>query len=454
MKKQINTPPSETTVRSNDEMVAINEALVLGSVRQHELTEAAGELNARLEREITERKRAEDSLRISEARYRRLFEAATDGLLLVDPLSGKITDANPCIARLSGHPLDQLIGRQLWEIGLFANRTANRQMFGKLQESSEIHYEEMPLEHHNGRLLTVEVVANLYRQNGHDVIQCHIRDITERKNAEAAQRRIDVLSTSNAKLTKEIVQRQAAEDALHRTQQKQILLLEQSKKQEELLRDMSHRILSAQEEERKRISRELHDVISQNLIGINVSMDTLSKGDPAAFPRNFQRKITTTRQIVETAVDRIHHFCRELRPAMLDDLGLIPALQALLERFLEETGIRSSLTAFAGVERSDGVVLTALYRVAQEALANVARHAHASHVAVNVTATGDGIQMEIQDDGEGFEGAGKDFAARTGRLGLLGMKERIEMAGGGFQIESLKGQGTTVRAVFPRTIIP
>jgi len=453
MKKRTNPPPPEAGIRSNDAMLAINEALVLGSVRQHELTDAALASNTRLEQEISERKRAEDSLRISEVRYRRLFETASDGLLLIDPLSGRITDANPCITRLSGYPQDQIVGRQLWEIGLFANRTANRQMFGKLKKTPEIHYAQMPMEHREGHRLTVEVVANLYRQNGHNAIQCHVRDITERKSAETAQRRIDVLSASNVKLKHEIVQRQAAEEALHQTQQVQILLLEQSRKQEELLRDMSHRILNAQEEERKRISRELHDVISQNLIGINVSMDALSKGDPAAFPRNFRRKITTTRQIVENAVNRIHHFARELRPAMLDDLGLIPALQALLERFMEETGIRSSLTAFAGIEESESNMLTVLYRVAQEALANAARHANANHVAVSITKSDGGFQMTIKDDGDGFEGAGKHFTDKTDRLGLLGMKERIEMVGGSFQIESLLGKGTTIRAIFSDPIL-
>jgi len=359
-----------------------------------------------------------------------------------------ITDTNLSITRLSGYPQDLLVGRQLWEIGLFANHTANRRMLGDLKKTPEIHYKELFLKQRDGQLMAVEVVANLYRQNGHHMIQCHIRDITERKNDEIAQRKIDVLSASNVKLKHEIVQRKAAEKTLHQTQQLQLLLLEQSKQQEELLRVMSRRILNAQEEERKRISRELHDVISQNLIGINVSMAALSKGDPAAFPRNFRRKISETQGIVENAVDRIHHFCRELRPAMLDDLGLIPALRALLERFMEETGIRSSLTAFSGIEESEGDLRTALFRVVQEALTNVAQHAHATHVSVSITTSDGGFKIEIKDDGIGFEGAGKEFAATSGRLGLLGMKERTEMAGGSFQVESQQGQGTLVRAMF------
>lgn len=453
MKNQTNPPPAKTGIRGNDVMLAMNQALILGSVRQHELTEAAETLNARLGLEIAERKRAEGSVRISEIRYRRLFEAASDGLLLIDPEDGTITDANPCMAQLSGCQHDHLIGKQLWEIGLFANRTANRRMFTELGKTPEVYYKELPLQRCDGQRLTVEVAAKLYRENDRTVIQCHVRDITERKNSEVAQLRIDVLSASNVKLKKEIVQRQAAEKALHRTQQEQVLLLAQSRKQEEPLRVMSRRILSAQEEERKRISRELHDVISQILIGINVSMDALSKGDPAAFPRNFRLKINDTQRIVESAVNRIHHFCRELRPSMLDDLGLIPALQALLERFMEETGIRASLTAFSAIEESDGDMLTALFRVAQEALANVAQHALANHVSVSIATTDGGFEMEVHDDGIGIEGAAKHFSNKTNRLGLLGMKERVEMVGGSFQVESRPGKGTTIRSTFSNPVV-
>ena len=578
MKKRSNPPTADTGVRDNDAMVAINEALVLSSVRQHELAGAAEALNARLELEITERKRAEGSLRISEVRYRRLFEAASDGVIILDPLTCQITDANPFMTQLLGYTYEQLVGKQLFEIGLLKDEAASRKMFETLKRNHEVRYEDLPLETCSGGQQEVEVVANFYKQNGHHVIQCNIRDITdrkraedilrrnealftslidlapvgvfvvdagfrlqqvnpnalpvfknihpligrdyseiihsiwpnpaadevvarfrhtletgepyqspefteqrkdtgiqevyewqikrvilptgengvvcffnnitERKNAETAQRRLDVLTASNVKLKKEIVRRQAVEESLQQNQQLQILLLEQSRQQEEMLRDLAHRILCSQEEERKRISRELHDVVSQNLIGINVSIAALSKGDAAASPHDFQRKITETQRFLEESMARMHHFASELRPLMLDDLGLIPALRSHLKRFMEETGIQSTFSAFPGIEKADDSVLTVLYRVAQEALANVAKHANASQVAVNLTASGACIRMEIQDDGDGFEEAGRVFADKTGRLGLLGMRERVEMVGGCFQIESLPGKGTTVRAVF------
>lgn len=451
MLKKPKTPPSagETSARVDDEMVAINEALILSSVRQHELTEAAEALNARLEEEITERKRAENKVRVSEVRYRRFFEAASDGILLVDPVSGKITDANPYMTRLSGCPHDQLVGRQLWKTGWFGNREASRQLLARLKKILEVRFEQLTLDHCDGRRQMVEVLANLYNENGHSVIQCNFRDITERKNAEREQRRIDVLTASNVTLKQEIVQRQAVEEALHQTQQEQVRLLAQSQKQEESLRNLSYRMLQVQEEERKRISRELHDIISQTLIGINISITILAKGDPAGLPSNFQRKIAKTQRIVEEAVDRIHQFALELRPAMLDDLGLIPALNSFLEGFMKETGIHSSLSVFAGIEQANDETRTALFRVAQEALANVALHSRASHVTVRITSLDGAIQMEIRDDGKGYDVAGGSSSGRKNRLGLIGMKERIEMVGGRFHVESVPGQGTTVRVVIP-----
>jgi PAS domain S-box-containing protein len=446
MKKRIPPPPSsKPSILGNDAMVEMNEALVLGALRQHALTEAAEAVNAHLGLEIAQRQRAEDKLRFSEVRYRRLFEAAGDGVLLVDPVTAKITDANPCVSQLSGRPRDEIVGQQLWEIGLFGDPAECRKLLMKLNATPGVRFEQLPLTHRDGHQRLVEVVGNRYQENDQPVVQFNIRDITERRNAEIAQRRVDALAASNVELNRQIVRRQESEAALLQTQQKQILLLEQSRQQEERLRDLSHRLLHAQEEERNRISRELHDVISQNLIGINVSIAGLATGDPAADPGEFQRKIASTQKIVAESVERVHHFARELRPAVLDDLGLIPALHSHLKMFMKETGIRSTLSAFAGIEQANGSMRTALYRIAQEALTNVFRHAQASQVEVNITMLDGVVQMEIKDDGIGFEVAGNSHAVKQNRLGLLGMKERIEMLGGCFEIESLPGHGTTVR---------
>src|SRR6185295_16597009 len=135
-------------------------------------------------RDISERKRAEDKVRISEIRYRRLFEAAQDGVLLLDPDTCKITDANPFMTKLLSYPHEELVGKELYEIGLMKDEGASLEMFRKLKSEHHVRYEDLPLKSQGGRHQEVEVVANLYDENGRAVIQCNIRDITERKRVE------------------------------------------------------------------------------------------------------------------------------------------------------------------------------------------------------------------------------------------------------------------------------
>jgi PAS domain S-box-containing protein len=133
--------------------------------------------------DITERRVAESSLRASELRYRRLFESARDGILILDPGSRKITDANPFMSELLGYPRDELLGKELWEIGLLKDEQASRSAFGELKKTHYIRYEDLPLQNKAGQRREVEFVSNLYEADGRNVIQCNIRDITERKRA-------------------------------------------------------------------------------------------------------------------------------------------------------------------------------------------------------------------------------------------------------------------------------
>jgi PAS domain S-box-containing protein len=135
-------------------------------------------------RDISDRKAAEDRLRVSEIRYRRLFEAAHDGVLLVDPATAKIVDANPFMTRLLGYTHDQLVGKELFEIGLLKDRAMSQDMVRKLTIDHGVRYENLPLESDKGGHREVEVIANLYDENGKAIIQCNIRDITDRKLAE------------------------------------------------------------------------------------------------------------------------------------------------------------------------------------------------------------------------------------------------------------------------------
>lgn len=261
------------------------------------------------------------------------------------------------------------------------------------------------------------------------------------------QRSVDLIA-SNRQLQREILQRKSVEKSLRNSEQHYSQLLEQSRHMQEQLRQLSRQLLSVQEEERKMISRELHDEIAQTLTGINVRLASL-KAEAAANTKGLQKKISSAQRLVERSVDIVHRFARDLRPAVLDDLGLIPALLSFLKSFTTRTGVRASLTAFAAVEQIDTVKRTVLFRVAQEALTNVARHAHASRVEVSIQKLRDCVCMSIQDDGKSFNVERVLHAKGNGRLGLLGMRERLEMVGGNLVVESAPCKGTTVQAQLP-----
>ena len=262
-----------------------------------------------------------------------------------------------------------------------------------------------------------------------------------------SQRTVD-LAASNLALSAEITRRESVEEALKAKERGYARVIKESAALHEQMRQLSRQILSAQENERKEISRELHDMVGQTLTGINIRLAAL-KAAATLDTKSLARNIAETQQLVEHSVDLVHRFARELRPAVLDDLGLIPALHSFMKSFTERTGVRTHLTAFAGVELLNMPRRTALFRVAQEALTNVGRHAGASRVEVTIQKRTDGISMKIADDGKSFQVQRVLLARGSKRLGLLGMRERLEMVGGRFGVESARGRERPSRRSFP-----
>ncbi|HEY4989761.1 MAG TPA: ATP-binding protein, partial [Opitutaceae bacterium] len=152
---------------------------------------------------------------------------------------------------------------------------------------------------------------------------------------------------------------------------------------------------------------------------------------------------------VQKSVRVVHDFARELRPPMLDDLGLIPALNTYIVDFSKRNRLRIRFAAYFGVEVLDGDKRTVIYRVAQEALANVAKHARASVVKVLIKKARNGVCLEISDNGKAFDVSRLSSAEWDNRLGVTGMRERVEMVGGRFSVVSASGAGTTIRAEIP-----
>jgi len=268
----------------------------------------------------------------------------------------------------------------------------------------------------------------------------------ERRLGRQAERDDD-FALRTARLEEEIADHQRAEDAIRESKDHYFQLYQEARAMQANLRELSAQVLSAQEEERKRISRELHDEIGQALIAINVTISMLKSqviSDPA-----FQRNVADAERLIALTMDRVHCFARELRPAMLDHLGLQSALRAHILDFTRQTGIRTELVSHPDLSRLDGKREEVLFRVAQEALNNVYKHAAATSARIEFTSADGALNMEIGDNGCAFSVEEKFGGKCTGRLGLLGMQERVRHVNGSFAIESVSGNGTRVLIKIP-----
>ncbi len=208
-------------------------------------------------------------------------------------------------------------------------------------------------------------------------------------------------------------------------------------------------VLRIQEEERRRISRELHDEIGHALTAINLGLACLARDGSAANNPRPAKKIAALQGLLEEAMTKVHDIAYDLRPAMLDELGLLPALRSYIKKYAEQTGLLIRFKAGPEPESLNNEQKTVLFRVAQESLTNIVKHAGATRVSVTITSAGRYVQMLIKDNGKGFVPDGRRQAARVKRLGLIGMQERVRMINGRFAIKSMPGHGTLIRVRVP-----
>ncbi|HMB18682.1 MAG TPA: GAF domain-containing sensor histidine kinase [Gaiellaceae bacterium] len=211
---------------------------------------------------------------------------------------------------------------------------------------------------------------------------------------------------------------------------------------ERVAKDALRRVVAGQELERQRLARELHDETGQALTSILLGLKAIEE---AGNGQDVRRSVLELRELVVGTLQDVRRLAVELRPKALDDFGLIAALQRLAETFAEQTGIRMHVEAALGDSRLPAETETALYRIVQEALTNVIKHAQAGTVSVVLTRKGDRVVAVIEDDGRGFDP--EDM--RDERLGLLGMRERIALVDGQLSVESRPGEGTTIAVEVP-----
>ena len=222
-------------------------------------------------------------------------------------------------------------------------------------------------------------------------------------------------------------------------------MLDEVEAYREEVQKLSSQAISAQEEERKRVARELHDETAQSLTSLLVRLRIAEK---AGSVEEIRAAIAEVRELTARTLEEVRKLALELRPSALDDLGLVPALQWYTKQYAERHGVVVDFRSVGLDERLPAEMELVLYRVIQEALTNVAKHAQAQRVEVMLQRQGGVIRASVQDDGRGFDAAAM-LQSRERGLGLFGMQERLALVGGHFHVESAIRQGTRIDAEVP-----
>jgi len=382
-------------------------------------------------------------------KYVNLYDFAPIGYFSLDE-KGRILEVNLTGASLLGMERSRLVSRSLASFALAASRSVLTDLLDQVFAGKGNHTGEASLQKEDGTTFWGGLHASpAGTSDGRGkVCRMAISDITARKQAEEAQRHAEILARSNEELKREIVRRQAIEDALKDSEQHQRRLLDQACRLQEELRAMSRDHLKTREDEHRRIIRDLHDDIAQTMVGIKVHLEALARMSEIS-PTELRKHIARTQKLVEKSVKEVLRFAIELRPAALDDLGLNVCLKTLLDEFMKRTGIRVQFKTFARADKLNTDQGTTLYRIAQTALSNVAEHSKASRVELRISKIGETVHLEVSDNGHFFD-VQQTSDLRAGRhLGLISMRERAEMLGGAFLIESKEGKGTTLHVQIP-----
>ena len=377
----------------------------------------------KLAEEVARRKNAQELLQESELKFRSVVESAQDGIITLDS-RGRIAAVNHGAEALFGYRRDELIGRAATRLIPRPLRAAAMFTLKCLVEGAEQQLLKRPIQsvglHRDGTEISMEFTLATWRTRSGLFFTAVIRDIRERKRAELA---------------------------LRESREHYIRLFKEARAMEENLRQLSNKVLTVQEEERMHISRELHDEIGQALTAVNVSIAMLRQH--AAGDEIFRKKVDTAQQLLEQSMNMVHQFARELRPSMLDHLGPVAALQNYVKTFTERTGIKAVIEGEMPVEKLNNQQGTVLYRIAQESLTNVFKHARATRVKIRLRQLSTGVSMEIADNGRAFSVPKPTNGSGRQPLGLLGMQERVRLVNGQFAIESIPKRGTTVRVEIP-----
>lgn len=353
--------------------------------------------------DITERKLAPIALRESETRLRLLFDFSPDALFIVDP-AGRFLDANQTAVTRYGYSSDELLRLTVRDL---AASDLKDQTAPRVREAlgHNLHF-EWRHQRKDGSEFPVEIATQPLTLNGQLAILSSVRDITERKRA------VDELAESR-----------------------------------ERLETLSRQLIATQETERRHLARELHDEIGQALTGIKLNLNALQQ---PSLSMESTSLIHNSIDVVDHTLQQVRNLALDLRPSMLDDIGLVAALTWCLDRQSQRGGFAPHFVVDPSVRGASQEIETACFRIAQESLTNIARHANARNARVELRQLESELELFIQDDGIGFDVPAARLRATQGAsIGLLGMSERTQLLGGHFEIESIPSQGTTIHARIP-----
>ncbi len=361
-------------------------------------------------RDITEQKKTQLALAQSDERNRALIENISDTIILVNT-NLEIIYQSPSFKRTGGFSIDELQNKTILELIHTDDLNMCRILIKEVLSSpgSPIPF-ELRILHKNGGFIWIEgSITNLLNNESVNAIVINFRNITERKNAQ------DEMKEMNGRL-----------------------------------RLLSSHLQSIREEERTSIAREIHDELGQQLTGLKMDVMSLKKKYERTLPETVQQA-EDMMKLIDNTIQTVRRIATELRPGVLDDLGLAAAIEWQAGEFEKRTGIECTVDTKDASENYEKDISTAVFRIFQESLTNVTRHAQAKKVESRLVEQGDMLILEIKDNGKGISEERKNNKTS---LGLLGMKERALILNGSFSIQNLPENGTCVTLQLPITKHP
>jgi PAS domain S-box-containing protein len=369
-------------------------------------------------RDITERKQAEEALRETRDYLDNLFNYANAPIIVWDS-EFKVTRFNHAFERLTGRTANEVVGNKLDLLFPDENRKASMEIIRQTQPGERWEVVEIPIFNLDGTIHTVLWnSATVYSANGQTAIAtiAQGQDITERKKAEEAVQRYTLeLETYRNHL----------EDMVNQRTQE--------------LQSLSRRLISLQEEERRDISRELHDQTGQSLTVLNMLLAKSLRS-----PETSQSDVKEAQQLVKEVLSQVRALSSSLHPGMLEDLGLLPTLEWYLNDFGKKTGIKVKFDYSELNRNLPGEFNITIYRVIQESLTNIARYAEVKEATVSLTLENQSLSILIEDKGKGFA-----VESQPQGVGLRGMRERVNSLKGTLRIHSVPREGTLIEAELP-----